>query len=489
MTMRDQYKSFSFCVATGTSSVLRFAQSTFSTVVVKGLQKCNRLFSTADGESGSRLGARRMRFLWLALTLLFSPSLAHAFEIQDITSPKGINAWLVEAHDVPIVSLQFSFEAARDLEAAGKGGSLGLLTATLKEGAGTVSSEEIKTRLDKLSSSYGFFASADNTGGYLQSLTKNLNATAELLKASLENPRFEAQALERIRDDALQGLARGKADQTTIADDAWFAQAFPQHLYGKNSLGTEQSIKSITADDLQNLWKRIANRRNMHVTAVGDINSADLSKLLDHLFDGLPDVDVPVGEKAVSMAPGPVELRIAYDNPQSVIYFGNPTIGGDDRSAWAAYLLAEILGGRPNFARLNQSLREKSGLTYGVGMSRNDWQFGDVQLGTFSTATETTEQALQLLRKEFADMAKNGPTADELRKVKSFINGSYPLNFTDNNSIARELLNKKQRGNTTAYFAQRADLVNAVTLEDVKAVAADLLQPEKQIIVVVGREK
>jgi zinc protease len=430
-----------------------------------------------------------MKSLWFAIALLFLPTLAHAFEVQEVTSPSGVKAWLVEAHDIPIVSLQFSFAAARDLELPGKEGSLGLLTSTLKEGAGSYSAEDIKTQLAKLSSSYGFYASSDDTGGYLQSLSKNLDVTAKFLKASLENPTFEVVELERVRDDALQGLARSKTDQMTIADDTWFAKAFPEHLYGKSNLGTEQSLKSITPEDLKALWKRIANRRDMHVAVVGDIKAAQLSVLLEELFGGLPDVEVPIGEKVVSLAQGPIEVRIDYDNPQSVIYFGTPTFGGEGRESWASYLLAEILGGQPNFARLNQSLREKSGLTYGVGMSSNDWQFADAQLGSFSTAAETADKALELLRKDFADMAKNGPTAEELRKVKSFINGSYPLNFTDNSSIASELLSKKKRGHSPDYFAKRAEFVNAVTLEDVKAVAAQVLAPDKQVIVVVGRKK
>jgi zinc protease len=308
-----------------------------------------------------------------------------------------------------------------------------------------------------------------------------------LLKASLETPQFEPVGIERLRDDALQTVARAKSDQRTIADDAWFALAFPDHLYGSPGRGTEQGLKTTTVDDLQALWKRIANRRNMHVVVVGDITPANLKVLLDHVFGNIPDKDLVVAEEPTKTAAGPIEKRVVYDNPQTVVTFGYPSTGGNSRDAWAAYLLTEILGGRPGFARLNQTLREKSGLTYGVSMSYNDWEFADIQYGSFSTGTETTEQALQMLRKEFTEMAKSGPTVEELLKVKSYINGSYPLRFSNNDSIAAQLIHKKQRGYSPAYFKERADLVNAVTLEDVKAQAAVLLKPENQIIVVVGR--
>jgi zinc protease len=421
--------------------------------------------------------------------LLAFSGLAQAFEVQEFTTEKGIKAWLVESHDVPIVSIYFSFAGGRDLEAESKEGSHTIMAAALTEGAGTLTSDEIKVVQTRLSSSYGFYTSSDNTSGYLQSLTKNLNETSALLKSSLDSPRFEQVSFERLRDEALQSIDRAKVDQASIADDAWFAQAFPHHLYGKNSRGTLASVRALQTDDLRLLWQRIANQRGLEVAVVGDITSAELSKLLDQVFGGLPDTPLQSVEKTVAMAKGPIELHIDYNNPQTVVYFGMPAIGGEDRAAWSSHLLAEILGGRANFARLNQALREKSGLTYGVSLSSNNWEYADVQLGTFSTATETTDRALQLLREELADMAQNGPTAEELRKVKSFINGSFPLNFSDNNSIAGALLSVKRRGLSTSYFKDRPNRVNAVTLEDVKATAAKLLKPENQIVVVVGRKK
>lgn len=427
--------------------------------------------------------------LFLALLVLFAFSgISSAFEIQEIESQKGIKAWLVEAHDVPIVSIHFSFQAARDLQVVGKEGSIGLMANGLTEGAGSYSANEIKAKLDAMTSSYRFYAAADQTSGQLQTLSKNLSATADLLKASLETPRFEPASIERLRDEALQAIARARTDQNTIADDTWYALAFPNHLYGSPGRGTEQGLKATTVEDLQMLWKRIGNRRNMQIVVVGDITAANLKVLLDHVFGNLPDKDLVAAEEPSEIATGPIEKRIVYDNPQTVVTFGYPSTGGKGRDAWAAYLLTEIMGGRPGFARLNQTLREKSGLTYGVSMSYNDWEFGDIQYGSFSTATETTDRALQLLRNEFAQMAKNGPTAKELLKVKSFINGSYPLSFSDNNSIAAQLLHKKQRGYSPNYFKERASLVDAVTLEDVKAQAAKLLKPENQIVVVVGRK-
>ena len=115
---------------------------------------------------------------------MLASGVGYAFEVQEITSAKGIKAWLVEAHDVPILSMNFSFAGGRIFEQAGKEGSLSLLTDMLVEGAGDMSSDAIKLAKIRMSSSFGFYNSADFTSGYLNSLSKNRDATAKLLRVT-----------------------------------------------------------------------------------------------------------------------------------------------------------------------------------------------------------------------------------------------------------------------------------------------------------------
>ncbi len=426
-------------------------------------------------------------FFVSGLFWLLASGVGYAFEVQEITSAKGIKAWLVEAHDVPILSMNFSFAGGRIFEQAGKEGSLSLLTDMLVEGAGDMSSDAIKLAKIRMSSSFGFYNSADFTSGYLNSLSKNRDATAKLLKLTLEKPRFEEAAFERLRDQALQSEAQGRVDQWAIADGAWFAAAFPGHFYGRNSKGTQASLKALKTDDLRQLWVLLANRRDLRVAVVGDITAAELSALLDSVFGDLPDFTPAKAAATVALAKGPVEVKIKYEGPQTVVYFGNPSLAKDASEDWTSNVLAEILGGRASFARLTQALREKSGLTYGVSFSDYSWMHADVQLGTFSTATETAEKAVAVLREQLALMARDGPTAEELRKTKSFINGSYALRFSDNSSIASELLAVLEQVNEVGYFRDRPAKVNAVTLAGVRDAAAKLLKPENQVVVIVGK--
>jgi zinc protease len=431
----------------------------------------------------------RKFFLSIFLGFLFAITHASAFEVQEIVSPKGVSAWLVESHDVPIVSMMFSMPGGRNFEPEGKEGAHTIMADMLVEGAGSLSSEQFKAEKVRMSSRLSFYTSGDFTMGYLSALSKNRDATADLLKQALESPRFEEPSFNRLRDQAMQDVAAGKVDQNTIAEHTWFSSAFPGHIYGRGGTGTENSLKGLTTDDLRNLWKATANRRNLQVAVVGDVTPAELRLLLDRTFGGLPDHSSTIKTPTIDVMRGPIEKRINYDGPQTVVYFGNPALPGETREGWSSNVLAEILGGQASFARLTQALREKSGLTYGVGFGNYDWRYASAQLGMFSTATATAEQALAMLKQQLAEMANTGPTADELRKIKSYINGSYALRFSDNDSIASELLSVMQRGSSVGYFKERPSRVNAVTVEDVKSAAAKLLQPENQIIVVVGKLK
>jgi zinc protease len=427
------------------------------------------------------------RFMSVFFFALLAAIQAQAFEVQEVISPKGIKAWLVESHDIPILSLMFSIPGGRNFEQPGKEGAHALLADMLDEGAGPFSSEDFKAARTRMTSRVGFYTDGDYTSGYLSTLSKNRDATLNLLQQAMESPRFEEKSFERFRDQALQDVAQGLVDQTTIADDTWFATAFPGHIYGRDGKGTVSSLKALTTEDLRAVWKATANRRELRVAVVGDITPAELKDLLDRTFGGLPDAPLNIATPRVDMAKGPIEKRVAYTGPQTVVYFGSPALPGEGREGWSSYVLAEILGGQASFARLTQALREKSGLTYSVGFAKYSWRYAAVQLGTFSTATATTEQALQMLKQELANIAQTGPTVEELRKIKSYMNGSYALRFSDNDSITSELLSVLQRGNDVSYFKERANKINAVTVSDVKSAAAKLLQPENQIIVVVGQ--
>jgi zinc protease len=428
-------------------------------------------------------------FAWLCVCALVHAGAAQAFEIQTVTSPKGITAWLVESHNVPIISMDFSFSTGADADPAGKEGATVLMGGLLTEGAGELSSQAFKSAANTLATGMGFSAGSDYFSGSFSSLSKNRDASLALLKLALQSPRFDQVDFDRVKQQFLQGRRQETLDQGTIGNDAWFAKAFPGHIYGRSNNGTVASVEALTLADMREVYGRVMNREGLRIAVVGDIDAATLAQKLDEVFGDVPKTAFVERTKIATVAPGPIAQTIDYAGPQTQIYFGNPGIIGATSEGWAAYVMAEILGGRATFARLNQVLREKSGLTYGVSFDDFSLRHGAFQVGSFSVANEKASQALALLIEQLDVMAREGPTAEELKRVKAFIIGAYPLRFTTNASISGALLLAQQDGLAPDFVAQRPGKVNAVTLDDVKAVAAKLLKPENRIVVMVGRPK
>ena len=132
-------------------------------------------------------------------------------------------------------------------------------------------------------------------------------------------------------------------------------------------------------------------------------------------------------------------------------------------------------------------LREKRGLTYGVGTSLASRKYSDLIVGRFATANDRVAQAIDVVRDVWRDIAENGVTADEVNRAKTYLTGAYPLRFDGNGRIAGILTGMQLQGRAPEYVDIRNDLVNAVTPQDVSRVARRLLSEGALKFVVVGQ--
>ena len=210
-------------------------------------------------------------------------------EIKVITSPGGIKAWLVEAHENPLLAMRFSFEGGNSQDPEGKDGVANFLTAMLDEGAGDLPASAFQEQMETIAMRLRFEDSRDAFYGNFQTLTEYRDEAVKLLKLALTKPRFDDDAVERIRGQIRANLAYSDRDPERVASREWFAAAFAGHTYGRPAQGTDASIAAITRDDLEAYRKRIFARSNLRVVAVGDITEEALGKLLDEVFGDLPE--------------------------------------------------------------------------------------------------------------------------------------------------------------------------------------------------------
>ena len=429
-----------------------------------------------------RTGLLTLSFLWAFMAA------AHAFTIQEVTSPGGIKAWLVEEKAIPLLAMNFSFRSGSAEDPAGKEGVSEFLTGMMDEGAGDVLSQEFQKRREELAFRMSFSAGNDFFEGSFQTLTRNRAASVDLLRLALTAPHFDAAPLERMRQQFLLNVREKEQDPQSIAWQAWMEQVLPGDPYSRRNEGTEQTMGTISADDLRAAHRRIFTRDTLQVAVVGDITAAELGPMLDEIFGKLPEkapgtITLPQA-KAVQ---GPKLQVIDRDIPQSVVVFGHEGILRSDPDFIPAYVMSEILGGGGLNSNLSEEIREKRGLTYGVGFGLSPSQRIGFYAGVLQTRNETAAEALKVAREVMAKMAEQGPTQEQLDEAKTYLTGSYALRFSSNSAIANQLLGLQQQGLGRDYVEKRNAMVEAVTLDQVKAQARRLLHPDRLIVTVVGR--
>ena len=424
--------------------------------------------------------------LRIALVLLaLATPLRAEIAIQEITSPGGIKAWLVEDHNIPFMALEIRFRGGTSLDQPGKRGAVNLMSATLEEGAGDMDAQAFAAARDGLAAKIGFGASSDEVSVSAQVLSENRDAAMEVLRLALSAPRFDVDAVERVKGQVLAGLRAEEQDPSAIAANHARARSYGDHPYGSSGDGTIDSVTALTREDVLAAWQGSMARDRIYVAAAGDITGAELGLLLDKLLTGLPATGWPMPSQANLNETGGVAV-LPFPGPQSVVLFGHGGIGFDDPDFFAASLLNDILGGGRFSARLMTEVREKRGLTYGIGTGLSARDLSAEWLGQFQASNDKVAEAIAVVRDEWAKLATGEVTEEELATAKTYMTGAYPLRFDGNGAIANILVGMQMLGLSVDYPKTRNDKVNAVTLEDVKRVAARLMKPDALFFTVVG---
>lgn len=423
--------------------------------------------------------------LALIFTILFV-RMAGAMTIQSVKSPGGIEAWLVQEKSVPLVALRFALQGGSAQDPVGKEGLANFLTSMMDEGAGELNAQAFQEREEEIAMRMSFEDARDHFYGNFETLTANRREAVELLRLALTQPRFDQDAIERMRQQLKASIEFAARDPSRVASDAWYALAFPGHPYGRSPRGSLKSVESISRDDLVGYHRAIFAKSNLKVVAVGDISADELGKLLDHAFGGLPDA--PDLKSVSDRAPAHGSQKIIdMAVPQSVAVFGAGSLKRKDPDFIAAFVLNHIVGGGGFSAKLMEEVREKRGLAYSVYSYLNPLDHSSIMMGTVATKNEAISESLDVIRTELGRIAKEGPTQEDLDNAKQYLTGSYPLRFDANRKIANQLLGIMVEDLGADYIVNRNKFIEAVTLDDVKRVAKRLLDPGNLVVTIVGQ--
>jgi zinc protease len=422
----------------------------------------------------------------IAFMLLAAAPLRAEIDIAEVTTPGGINAWLVEEESIPFVALELRFKGGASLDAPGKRGATNLMVGLLEEGAGDLDSRAFSERAESLAASFEFDVGDDAVSVSARFLTENQDEALALLRTALTQPRFDQEAIDRVKAQVVSVIRSDAQDPDSLVGMAFDDMVFGDHPYGSAIEGTEASLEALTRDDLIEAHRGALARDRVYVGAAGDISAEELSEILDTLLSDLPEKGAPQAADVEVVTEAGVTV-VPFDVPQSVAIFGHEGIARDDPDFFAAYVLNEILGGGGFEARLMEEVREKRGLTYGVYSYLVPKDHAALYLGRVSSANDRIAEAIEVIRDEWTKMAENGVTEEELATARTYLTGAYPLRFDGNGPIANILVGMQMDDLPVDYVNTRNDKINEITLEDIKRVAARVLKPEALHFVVVGQ--
>ena len=226
--------------------------------------------------------------LLAALALLAATPLRAEVDITQVPVDGAPDAWLVAEPSIPFVAIELVFEGGATLDPEDRAGRTALMTALLEEGAGDLDAEGYAARTEALAARFAFESGRDRVTVSARFLTENAEQAIDHLRLALVAPRFDADAITRVRGQLLASLQRDARDPNALASRAFAQAAFPDHPYGRPADGTRESVAALERDDLVAAHEDAIARDKVHVGAAGDIGPDRLAALLARLFDGMP---------------------------------------------------------------------------------------------------------------------------------------------------------------------------------------------------------
>ena len=409
--------------------------------------------------------------------------------IEKIKLSNGMDLWMVEHRELPIVSMNMVFRTGSSNEPDNKVGVADFTSNLLDDGTATRSAADIANQLQSIGANMGSNSGWDSTTVSIQTLTKNLDSAIDIYADVVQNPAFPATELESLRRRSLLGLRQMRSNPNAISNIVYNKVLYGSHPYGRSN--SEATINAITRDDLVAYYGSTYRPNNATLIVVGSFDKAALKSKLERAFGGWKSGDVSARSLGAPKALDKAGIYLV-DRPnsaQSVVSIGQVGVDRMNPDYFAISVMNRILGGGFT-SRINMNLREDKGYTYGARSSftfrRGAGPFsagGDIQ-------TAVTKEAIAEFMKELNGIRGDIPiTQKELDYNKQGLIRQYPSGFETVGAISGQLSNLVVYGLPDSYFNDYIAKINAVTVADVNRVAKQYLDPSKMAIVIVGDRK
>ena len=416
-----------------------------------------------------------------------TPALATP-DVWQTETENGISVYGISDSELPLVQFSMVVEGGHLLDTPETAGTANLLAEILTKGTATKTPAEFDNALALLGAEVDVFVTTETFEISGETLARNLDATMALITEALLEPRWDETEFDLAVSRTRDAIQAGRQQPNTIAGRAfnWVTYG-PGSMRSMSTLGSERNLETITIEDLQAWKQNYLTPQLSSLRIVGNVDEADVLAALDELTEQWQPVDVTLPEPEQAVTPTGSKVYF-YDVPgasQSVFRFGYPALKRTDEQYDVTGVMNYRLGGGGFASRLTQELREGKGYTYGIGSSFS----GTDQVGTFGifsgVRSNVTLEAASLVRDIMRDYAATY-TQNDLDVTQSFFTKSQARRFESLGAKLNVLSDIADYDLPYDYVAQQIEKVEALTVEDMQALAADNIRPDAMNYIIVG---
>jgi predicted Zn-dependent peptidase len=397
----------------------------------------------------------------------------------------GLKVRVVEYHKLPIVALHLVVDAGGVYDPPDRPGLAGFTAAMMTEGTKTRDATKISDDLGFIGASLGAGAGFDSASLSGSVLTRHLDELLALFADVLMNPTFPQGDFARVQDQRLVSLIQQRDVPGAVASKAFAQLYWGDHPYGHWLLGTEQSVKTTTREDLARFHAARWRPNVSELVVVGDVTAKALQERLEKALGAWRGWAPPAGSPKVAK---PSTLRTLLIEkrgaPQAYVLMGMPGFQRSSPDYVAAEVAFQVLGGGTS-SRLFRELREKEGYTYGVYARAEARRLGGASFVVGSIKADVTGPAMKALLAQIVGLRDDPVPAEELAVARNSLLLSLPADFALAAGIAGKVAEEVIYGLPDDYWDGYATQVVKVSAEDVQRVAQKYLDPSKLTTVMV----
>lgn len=406
----------------------------------------------------------------------------------DTTLSNGINVLVIENSKIPAVSVRLVFKDAGSFYDESSYGLASLTAELLTKGTSNRPASQIAEEIDFIGGSLSSGSDWDGSYVSLSVLKKHLSKGIDVLSDVVLNPAFSEEEISRVKDQRLSSILQSKDDAGSLSDKMFNKVVFGDSPYGHPAEGTEETIKNISKNEIENFYSRSYGPGKLIIAFVGDISKEEALDIVNTKFSGWnnnhssgndnSDFSFTKGNNSVFIVNKPEAV-------QSNLRIGHIGINRNNPDYIAVSIMNTILGGYFG-SRINYNLREKHGFTYGA----RSYFTPRLYAGDFSVdadvRSEVTDTSVSLVIEELNRIISEEVTDDEIQTVKNYLTGVFPLQMETANAVASRVINLKLYNLPKDYYSKYISEITRLTKQDILNAAKKYIHPGNLYIVVSG---